>query len=161
MKNMHLKYMVFIIAVLPAIALMSCGNGEGPGPASPNNLKKIVLPGPQTDTGRPLMAALKDRKSTRSFSEKELPEQVLSNLLWAAFGINRPESGMRTAPSPIPKTEVISGPSTRSEFCPVSLLTFSCARHFAYRAEKPTFRSRKPVNPPPDTSPVPPEVVFD
>lgn len=47
----------------------------------------------------PLMQALKDRKSSREFSEKDIPQQMLSNLLWAAFGINRKDSGMRTAPS--------------------------------------------------------------
>jgi len=45
------------------------------------------------------MKALKDRQSTRSFSAKPLPMQVVSDLLWAAFGINRPDSGKRTAPS--------------------------------------------------------------
>jgi nitroreductase len=61
-------------------------------------LKPIQLLPPQLDGGRPLMQVLKDRKSTRWFSKKEIPLQVLSNLLWAAFGINRP-SGLRTAPS--------------------------------------------------------------
>jgi hypothetical protein len=62
-------------------------------------LKPIQLPKPQTDIGRPLMQVLKDRGSTRTFSSEKLPVQALSNLLWAAFGVNRPESGKRTAPS--------------------------------------------------------------
>src|SRR5271157_700256 len=62
-------------------------------------LKPLMLPAPQTDGGRPLMQALKDRHSTREFSPDKLPAQVLANLLWAAFGINRAETGMRTAPS--------------------------------------------------------------
>jgi nitroreductase len=62
-------------------------------------LKPVQLPNPQTDIGRPLMQVLKDRRSTRTFSSEPLPGQVVSNLLWAAFGINRPESGGRTAPS--------------------------------------------------------------
>ena len=45
------------------------------------------------------MQALRDRHSTREFSPEKLPPQVLANLLWAAFGINRPDSGKRTAPS--------------------------------------------------------------
>ena len=49
--------------------------------------------------GMPLMQALKERRSLREYSPKELPAQVLSNMLWAAFGINRPETGKRTAPS--------------------------------------------------------------
>ena len=64
-------------------------------------LKEIKLLKPQMDGGRPLMQVLKDRHSSREFSSDELPLQVLSNLLWAAFGINRPDSGKRTAPSAV------------------------------------------------------------
>jgi SagB-type dehydrogenase family enzyme len=63
------------------------------------DLKPIGLPQPQMTGGKPLMEALRDRHTTRTFKSKTLPAQVLSNLLWAAFGINRPESGKRTAPS--------------------------------------------------------------
>jgi SagB-type dehydrogenase family enzyme len=59
----------------------------------------IELPKPSVTGGKPLMQALKDRRSTREFKSEKLPVPVLSNLLWAAFGINRPESGKRTAPS--------------------------------------------------------------
>ncbi|HWR77212.1 MAG TPA: SagB/ThcOx family dehydrogenase [Thiobacillus sp.] len=59
----------------------------------------IKLPPPETAGGKPLMQALKARHSTREFGSKTLPPQVLSNLLWAASGVNRPESGQRTAPS--------------------------------------------------------------
>ena len=62
-------------------------------------LKPIQLPKPQMDGGKPLMQALKERESSRDFSPEKLPLQVLSNLLWAAFGVNRPDSGKRTAPS--------------------------------------------------------------
>ena len=62
-------------------------------------LKAIQLLPPQTDGGRPLMQVLKDRGSSRNFSPEKLPIQVLSNVLWAAFGVNRPDSGGRTAPS--------------------------------------------------------------
>ncbi len=68
--------------------------------------KPIQLPKPQTDTGRPLMQVLKDRSSTRAFSAEKLPLQTLSNLLWAAFGVNRPDSGKRTAPSAMNWQEV-------------------------------------------------------
>ena len=59
----------------------------------------IVLPDPQTTGGMPLMDAIARRCSLREFSPRELPEQVLSNLLWAAFGVSRREAGGRTAPS--------------------------------------------------------------
>jgi nitroreductase len=60
----------------------------------------IQLPGPQKEGGKPLMQALNSRMSLRSFSGEKLPIQTLSNLLWAAFGINRPD-GKRTAPSAV------------------------------------------------------------
>lgn len=56
------------------------------------------LPPAQTDGGMPLMQALKERRSTRALTDAPLAAQQLSNLLWAAFGINRPD-GHRTAPS--------------------------------------------------------------
>lgn len=61
-------------------------------------LKLVTLPAPQVDGGKPLMQALVERQSAREFSSEELPLQTLSNLLWAADGINRPD-GRRTAPS--------------------------------------------------------------
>ena len=69
------------------------------------DLKPVALPAPQTSGGKPLMQALKERKSTREFSPEKLSPQVLSNLLWAGWGINR-ESGLRTAPSSSNKQEI-------------------------------------------------------
>ena len=62
-------------------------------------LKPVKLPPPQTDGGNPLMQVLKARTSSREFSSEKLPMQVLSDLLWAACGINRADTGKRTAPS--------------------------------------------------------------
>jgi SagB-type dehydrogenase family enzyme len=59
----------------------------------------VPLPAPQTTGGKPLMQALKERRSVREYDAKPLPPQVLSNLLWAAFGVNRPAEKGRTAPS--------------------------------------------------------------
>lgn len=59
----------------------------------------VKLPPPRMEGGRPLMQVLKDRKSAREFSTNALPVQIISDLLWAAFGINRPENAHRTAPS--------------------------------------------------------------
>jgi nitroreductase len=78
----------------------------GPLTISAQELKPIPLLKPQTDGGRPLMQALKDRKTSREFSPEKLPAQVLSNLLWAASGINRPDSGRRTAPSTLNWREI-------------------------------------------------------
>jgi SagB-type dehydrogenase family enzyme len=62
-------------------------------------LKPIQLLKPQFDKGRPLMQVLRDRSSSRSFSKEKLPLQVISDLFWVAFGVNRTETGKRTAPS--------------------------------------------------------------
>jgi SagB-type dehydrogenase family enzyme len=69
-------------------------------------LKPIQLLKPQLDKGRPLMQVLKDRSSSRSFSKEKLPLQVISDLLWAAFGVNRTETGKRTAPSAVNWQEI-------------------------------------------------------
>lgn len=73
-------------------------------------LEPIALPKPQTDGGKPLMQALKDRRSVREIAPDKLSVQTLSNLLWAAFGVNRPEGPMgrpgRTAPSAMNLQEI-------------------------------------------------------
>lgn len=56
------------------------------------------LPEPKLNNSYPLAKALQERKSTREFTEQKLDDQTLSNLLWAANGINR-KDGRRTAPS--------------------------------------------------------------
>jgi nitroreductase len=73
--------------------------------ASAQDLAPVKLPAPKTDGGKPLMQALRDRQSAREFSPDKISPQVLSNLLWAAWGINRPD-GHRTAPSASNKQEV-------------------------------------------------------
>jgi SagB-type dehydrogenase family enzyme len=70
------------------------------------NISDIVLPLPRQTGGMPLMQALKERQSRRAFNTKKLSPQLLSDLLWAAFGINRDDSGMRTAPSAMNRQEV-------------------------------------------------------
>ncbi len=75
-------------------------------PAPALNDSRIELPPPQTDGGMPLMQALKERQSMRAFSDKELSLQTLSDLLWAAAGINRPDTGGRTAPTAMNKQEI-------------------------------------------------------
>jgi hypothetical protein len=66
-------------------------------------LQPITLPKPQITGGMPLMQALTQRHTTRVFADRDLSLQTLSNLLWAAFGVNRPREVMRsmgrTAPS--------------------------------------------------------------
>ena len=94
---MNRKASFFLRLVLATIAF-SLGSAA-------QDLKPIKLPSPQTDGGRPLMQVLKDRKSTREFGPGTPSPQALSNLLWAAFGVNRPD-GHRTAPSAMNWQEV-------------------------------------------------------
>ena len=61
--------------------------------------KFTALPAPQTDGGMPLMKALKNRQTSREYSDRKLTDQQLANLLWAANGINRTDTKKRTAPS--------------------------------------------------------------
>ncbi len=85
---------------LLALLILSCAVA-----LSAQELEPIQLPKPQTEGGKPLMQALKERKSSREFGTQKLSEQVLSNLLWAAFGINRAD-GRRTAPSAMNRQEI-------------------------------------------------------
>lgn len=68
--------------------------------------QNIKLSEPQKTGGMPLMEALDQRQSTRVFSEKELSEQQMSNLLWAAFGYNRDKKEKHTAPSSMNHQEI-------------------------------------------------------
>ena len=89
------KYLLF--ALLIASAVVSAQSTE---------LEVIKLNAPDLQRGEGVMQALLKRKSTRIFSEKELSLQDLSDLLWAANGINRPESGRRTAPSAMNRQDI-------------------------------------------------------
>ena len=88
--------MSLVLTILPLCATLTFAEG----------LKPVQLLKPQIDRGRPLMQVLKDRSSSRSFRTEKLPIQVLSNLLWAAFGINRTDTGKRTAPSAMSWQEI-------------------------------------------------------
>jgi nitroreductase len=76
---------------------LSAAVSVGPALAAAAEPKAVALPPPQQSGGMPLMSALKARRSTRQFKPAAIPRQILSDLLWAAFGVNRP-SGDRTAP---------------------------------------------------------------
>ena len=66
----------------------------------------IKLPEPDKTGGKPLMQTLNERSSSRDFIDKDLTEQQLSDLLWAAYGINRPEEGKHTAPTSKNKQDI-------------------------------------------------------
>lgn len=65
----------------------------------------ITLPAPNKEGGKPLMEVFNNRRSTREMSDKPLSQQTLSDLLWAAAGVNRPD-GRRTAPSAMNMQEI-------------------------------------------------------
>lgn len=94
-KNMFMKkMMVFCVcAILFQVSIAQ-------------EFKDIVLPAPNKDGGKPLMAALNERCSTREFDTKALSLQQISDLLWAANGINRPEQKKRTAPTAMDNQEI-------------------------------------------------------
>ncbi len=75
-------------------------------PAFGQEMKPIKLPQPQLDKGKSLVQALTDRKSSREFGSGKIQDQMLANLLWAAFGVNRADSGKRTAPSARNRQEI-------------------------------------------------------
>jgi SagB-type dehydrogenase family enzyme len=68
--------------------------------------ESVKLPEPDKTGGKPLMQALNERSSSRDFIDKDLTEQQLSNLLWAAYGINRAELGKHTAPTSRNKQDI-------------------------------------------------------
>lgn len=81
------------ILIVSTIAMVLCLNIN-----AETTVKK--LPEPDKKGGMPLMQALDKRKSTRSFDDnKKISDQTLSDLLWAGFGVNRPKTGKRTAPT--------------------------------------------------------------
>ncbi len=59
----------------------------------------IKLPAPDKTGGKPLMQALNERQSVRTFTTDNLTLQQISELLWACWGINRADEKKRTAPS--------------------------------------------------------------
>jgi nitroreductase len=81
------------------LALLLLAAGWGPTRAQAQDLKTIKLNPPNLERGLPVMKAFSVRASVREWSDQELSLQDLSDLLWAADGINRPDIGKRTAPS--------------------------------------------------------------
>lgn len=77
------KFMVFAIF---ALALSSFAADE------------IALPKPDLKSGKPLMQCISERRSSRSFSDKELPLQIVSEVLFVADGITSPD-GKKSVPT--------------------------------------------------------------
>jgi hypothetical protein len=89
---------------IPALSILASSSAVDATDRLPDEeLQPVVLPEPEKDGGRTVLASLQLRKTTRSISTKELPVQVISNLLWSGFGVNRNTASFgkkgRTAPS--------------------------------------------------------------
>jgi hypothetical protein len=92
------------VKVVPSLAVLAGSpSGFSLDVAGQQGLQPIELPAPDKDGGKSVLASLRERKTTRTISAKELPLQIMSNLLWGAFGVNRDAAGFgkkgRTAPS--------------------------------------------------------------
>jgi nitroreductase len=77
--------------------LVSVGILVGSSGVEAQAIKIRRLPPSRATGGKPLVDALKLRRSIREYDARPLASQILSDLLWAAFGVNRP-NGDRTAP---------------------------------------------------------------
>jgi len=88
---------IFIILTVSLMATMSLFSQD---------LRDIKLNEPNKSRGSAFMKALSDRKSIREYDTRDLSFQDLSDLLWAANGVNRTETGMRTAPSAMNRQEI-------------------------------------------------------
>lgn len=86
------------LKVVPAYTVLADAAtrfAQNTGKSSTPALEPITLVKPEIDGGRSVLAALKERRTNRNVSDKRLPPQILSNLLWAAFGVNRKEGVLR------------------------------------------------------------------
>jgi nitroreductase len=97
----------FLKASVTAGAVLAAGSvlSGAPRVVHAKELQAIQLSKPQGESDNVILKLLEKRASSREFSPEPLPVPVLSNLLWAAFGINRPD-GKRTAPSARNRQEI-------------------------------------------------------
>lgn len=85
--------------VLGAMGALRARPALGDGP------RTLALPPASPGNDITLQRALSQRRSSRVFDPRALPLSLLSNLLWAADGINR-DDGRRTAPSALDEREI-------------------------------------------------------
>jgi nitroreductase len=95
----------FLKASVGASAVLTAGAALSARGAYAKELRPIQLSRPESTHAGALLKILETRSSSREFAPDPLPVSVLSNLLWAAFGINRAD-GRRTAPSASNRQEI-------------------------------------------------------
>ncbi len=136
-------------AALPALAAMA----ETPSPNQDTKpLGSITLPKPNIQGGKPLLEALSERKTLRNIGPDALPPQMLSNLLWAAFGVNRPD-GKRTAPSAMNVQDI-----DIYVFLPEGVYVYDAAGHIlkpVLAGDQRAKSARQPLPPVPGAAPRP------
>jgi len=81
-----------IVLVIAAAVMAACATHA-------QDLAPITLNAPDLNRPASLMQAFKNRVSCTNYSDRALTTQDLSDLLWAANGVNRPDLKKRTAPS--------------------------------------------------------------
>lgn len=113
------------IIMLVSLFVMSCSISA----------QDIRLPAPHRTGGKPLMQALNERKSIRSYQDKELTLQQLSDLLWAANGFNRDDK--RTAPTANNRQELELYVTTKN-----GIYFYDARNHLLKEVKKGDYRAR-------------------
>lgn len=93
MKKIRTHQFILLVMILTLTPVMA-------------SAQDITLPAPDKTGGKPLMQTLNERQSVRAFTGDDLTLQQLSDLLWAAWGINRQADNKRTAPSSNNRQEI-------------------------------------------------------
>lgn len=102
-----MKKIAWLVLFTSLLSFVEFVKAEEKGlPVTNQGMETIKLNAPNKHRGVAVMEALNNRQSTKKCSDKMLSLQDLSDLLWAANGINRPESGKRTAPSAMNRQDV-------------------------------------------------------
>jgi nitroreductase len=100
-----------LMAFAGSSLLQACARPTSISSATPATVPAGLIPtqtnaSAATSTGMAVVDALKNRKSTNAFQTQPLTKDKLLEMLWAAWGINRPDSGKRTAPSAMNAQEI-------------------------------------------------------
>ncbi len=119
-------------------------------PMTTRETPTVALPPPATEGGKPLLTAIRERRSSRAFSDRPLPPQTLANLLWAAIGVSDPEGGRLTVPNARSRHEidvfVITAAATYRYDIPRHALETVATADLRALAGKQDFVATAPVN---------------
>jgi nitroreductase len=110
-RRLSRRTFMSLAASATALAGSSLLEACSPPPAAPATAPAVLslaepTTAPAAASFATVLDALKKRKSTSAFQTQPLPRDKLLDLLWAAWGINRPDSGKRTAPTAMNAQEI-------------------------------------------------------